>query len=79
MTDKQLLELLCDFYQVQQQVALHMMEAIDMFDQGKEVPSWYCLICWCEARDLREEFWKKFKHYYPDAMALKEGVIYDYY
>jgi hypothetical protein len=78
MTDKQLLELLCDFYQVQQQVALHMMEAIDMFDQGKEVPSWYCLICWCEARDEREEYWGSFKHHCPDAIALKEGVSYDY-
>jgi hypothetical protein len=78
MTDKQLLDRLCDFFSLQQHVVLSMMEAIDMFDQGKEVPSWYCLLRWCEAKDEREEYWGRFKHYYPDAMALKEGVSYDY-
>ena len=78
MTNKQLLELLCDFYQVQKEVVLSMLDAIDMFERGREIPMWYALFQWCEDRDLREEYWGEFKHYYPDAMALKEGVSYDY-
>jgi len=78
MTDRQLLALLCNFYEVQKHVALYMMDAIYMFDRGHEIPTWYALFQWCEARDEREEYWGRFKHHYPDAMALKEGVIYDY-
>jgi len=79
MTDRQLLALLCDFYQVQKEVVLSMLDAIDMFERGRDIPMWYALFQWCEARDEREDFWKRFKHYYPDAMALKEGRSFDQY
>lgn len=78
MTDRQLLALLCNFYEVQKHVVLNMMDAIYMFDKSQETPTWYALFQWCEAKDVREEYWDRFKHQYPDAMALKEGVSYDY-
>jgi len=78
MTDRQLLALLCNFYEVQKHVALYMMDAIYMFEKGQETPTWYALFEWCEAKDEREEYWGRFKHHYPDAIALKEGVSYDY-
>ena len=78
MTDKQMLGLLVDFYQVQKQVVLYMMDAIHVFERGQEIPTWYALFQWCEARDERDAYWDEFRHYYPDAMALKEGVGYDY-
>jgi hypothetical protein len=78
MTDKQLLDRLCDFFSLQQHVVLSMLDAIDMFERGREIPMWYALFQWCEAKDEREEYWGEFKYYYPDAIALKEGVSYDY-
>ena len=78
MTDKQMLELLVNFYQVQKEVVLYMLDAIDMFERGRDIPMWYALFEWCEAKDEREEYWGRFKHHYPDAIALKEGVSYDY-
>ena len=78
MTDRQLLDLLVDFYHQQQLVVLHMVEAIDMFEKRAEEAHWYCLLRWCEAKDEREECFDRFKHHYPDAIALKEGVSYDY-
>ena len=78
MTDRQLLALLCDFYRAQIDVAIQMSDAVYMFERGREIPMWYALFQWCEARDEREEYWGRFKHHYPDAMALKEGVSYDY-
>ena len=78
MTDRQMLHRLCDFFSLQQHVVLSMLDAIDMFERGREIPMWYALFQWCEAKDEREEYWGRFKHHYPDAMALKEGVSYDY-
>lgn len=77
MTDRQMLALLVDFYQVQKQVVIYMMEAVYVFEQDKDEACWYCLLRWCEARDERDAYWDEFKHYYPDAMALKEGVSYE--
>jgi hypothetical protein len=79
MTDRQMLALLFDFYQVQKDVVMSMLNALYMFEHGQAIPTWYALFQWCEARDEREEFWKKFKHHYPDAMALKEGRSFDQY
>jgi hypothetical protein len=79
MTDRQMLGLLVDFYRAQMDVAIQMSNALYMSECGQEIPMWYSLFQWCEARDEREEFWKKFKHYYPDAMALKEGRSFDQY
>jgi hypothetical protein len=56
-----------------------MLDAIDMFERGREIPMWYALFQWCEAKDEREEYWGRFKHHYPDAMALKEGRSFDQY
>ena len=78
MTDKQMLDELLGLYQANIRVTATMLDALLMFDQGKEESCWYCLLRWCIAKDEREEFWKKFKHHYPDAMALKEGRSYGY-
>jgi hypothetical protein len=77
MTDRQMLDLLVNFYQVQKHVVIYMMEAMYMFEQGKDESCWYCLLRWCEARDERDAYWDEFKHHYPDAIALKEGVSYE--
>jgi hypothetical protein len=78
MNDKQLLDRLCDFFSLQQHIVLSMLDAIEMFERGRDINMWCALFQWCEARDAREECWGRFKHYYPDAIALKEGVSYDY-
>ncbi len=79
MTDRQMLGLLVDFYRAQMDVAIQMSNVLYMFERGQEIPTWYALFQWCEAKDEREEFWSEFKHHYPDAIALKEGVSYDQY
>ena len=78
MNDKQLLDRLCDFFSLQQHIVLSMLDAIDMFERGRDIPMWYALFQWCEARDERDAYWGRFKHHYPDAIALKEGVSYGY-
>ena len=78
MNDKQLLDRLCDFFSLQQHIVLSMLDAIEMFERGRDINMWCALFQWCEARDAREECLVGFKHYYPDAIALKEGVSYDY-
>ena len=77
MTDIKLLEMLSDFYGVQKNVTCFMLWAIEDFERGKEDQSYSQLFLWCEAKDDREEIWKKFKSDFPRATMLKEGVGYD--
>ena len=78
MNDKQLLDRLCDFFSLQQHIVLSMLDAIDMFERGRDINMWCALFQWCDARDERDAYWGRFKHHYPDAIALKEGVSYGY-
>lgn len=73
MTDIKFLALLNDYYNAQRYVILHMMWAMDEFERGREHYSWCELLDWCEAKDERDELWKRFKDDYPRAMMLKEG------
>ena len=77
MTDQQLLAHLGHFYGLQRDVALMMADAMYMFDRNYEVHAWHCLFEWQLAKDAREEHWTTFKHYFPEAIGLKEGVKYD--
>ncbi len=79
MTDRQMLDELLGMYHANIRVTASMLDAILMFERGVEESCWYCLLRWCEAKDEREEYWGRFKHHYPDAIALKEGVSYDQY
>ena len=78
MTDRQMLGLLVDFYRAQIAVAQAMMYAISKFNQKDDEWAWYALFSWCMYKDIRDAQWARFKHHYPDAMALKEGVSYGY-
>lgn len=73
MTDIKLLALLNDYYTAQRNVVTSMIWAMEDFERRREDVSWARLIDWCEAKDEREELWKRFKHKYSRAMMLKEG------
>jgi hypothetical protein len=73
MTDIKLLNLLNDYYGAQRNVVTCMMWGMERFEQGRMDSSWEYLFEWCEAKDEREELWKRFKSDYPRAMMLKEG------
>lgn len=74
MTDIKLLALLNDYYTAQRNVVTSMLWAIENFERGREdIGSWLRLFYWCEAKDEREELWRRFKSDYPRAMMLKEG------
>jgi hypothetical protein len=73
MTDIKLLVLLNDYYTAQRNVVTFMVWAMEGFEQGREHYLWNNLFYWCEAKDEREELWKRFKGQYPRAMKLKEG------
>lgn len=77
MTDIQLLDRLATFYLLQKEVALLMMDAMNMFAVGNELHTWYHLFEWQQAKDDLEKHWGKFKHHFPEAIGLKEGVQYD--
>ena len=74
MTDIKLLALLNDYYTTQRNVMLSMLWAMEEFERNREHVSWAYLFEWCEAKDEREEMWKRFKHHYPRAVMPKEGV-----
>ena len=77
MTNIKLLALLNDYYTAQRNVVTSMIWAMHHFEQGCEDACWPWLFDWCEAKDEREELWKRFKSDYPKAMMLKEGYDYD--
>jgi hypothetical protein len=77
MTDIKLLALLNDYYNAQRNVVLSMYWAMEYFERGRMDSSWAYLFEWCEAKDEREELWKRFKSEYPRAMMLKEGFCND--
>jgi hypothetical protein len=77
VTDQKLLDHLCTFYILQKNVALFMLDAMENFDHGRERWSWFCLFEWQQAKDDLDKHWRKFKHYFPEAIGLKEGVKYD--
>jgi hypothetical protein len=77
MTDYQLLDRLVTFYILQKQVALLMMDAMHMFEMENDFLSWYHLLEWQLAKDDLDEHWAKFKHHFPQAIGLKEGVKYE--
>jgi len=79
MTDQQMLAVLINMYQSQIAVAQAMMYAISKFNQKDDEWAWYALFSWCRYKDIRDAHWARFKHHYPDAMSLKEGVSYDQY
>jgi hypothetical protein len=74
MTDAKLLEMLIEYYDVQAAVASSMFWAMRRFGDGDEEGSWLHLFGWCEERDERDKFWKKFQDHYFDALMVKEGV-----
>ena len=76
MTDAELLWLIRRYYAEQSDVALCMIGAMNYFESGKEQISFAYLFDWCEAKDRRDELWEQFKHQYPRAVMLKEGVSY---
>lgn len=73
MTDIKLLAMLNDYFTAQRTVVNSMYWAIEYFEQGRMDSSWAYLFDWCEAKDKREELWKRFKGQYPRAWKLKEG------
>ena len=73
MTDIELLDLLNDYYRAQRNVVSSMYWAMEYFERGREGDSWSWLFYWCEDKDLRDEFFIRFKGDYPRAMMLKEG------
>ena len=77
MKDIELLELLDTHYAAQRNVLTYMLCAREAFEDGEMVWMWRALFDWCEAKDLREELWRKFKDDYPRAMMLKEGYCND--
>lgn len=77
MTDYQNLRRLVHYYDIQAEVTINMMAAMDFFEMGETQESWFHLFKWCEAKDSREKVWDKFKHHYPIAMMLKEGFADD--
>jgi hypothetical protein len=77
VTDKELLDRLVTFYLLQKEVALFMLDAMENFDHGRERWSWFLLFEWQQAKDDLEQHWVKFKHHFPEAIGLKEGVRYD--
>ena len=77
MTDHQLLDRLATFYLLQKEVALLMMDAMNMFELENEFLTWYHLLEWQLAKDNLDEHWAKFKHHFPEAIGLKEGVKYE--
>jgi len=79
MTDQQMLGLLVDMYKAQIAVTQAMMYAISTFNKKDDEWVWYALFSWCSYKDIRDDQWEKFKHHYPDAMALKEGRSFDQY
>jgi hypothetical protein len=78
MTDQQMLAVLINMYQSQIAVAQAMMYAISKFNQKDDELAWYALFSWCRYKDIRDAHCARVSHYYLDAMALKEGVSYDY-
>jgi len=78
MTEQQMLGLLVEMYKAQIAVAQAMMYAISKFNYRDDEWVWYALFSWCMYKDVRDAQWAKFMQHYPDAMALKEGVSYDY-
>jgi hypothetical protein len=54
-----------------------MANARFRFNLGNDREVWDNLFHWCLARDRSEELLDKFKHQYPQAIALKQGVSYD--
>jgi hypothetical protein len=79
MTEQQMLAVLINMYQSQVAVAQAMMYAISKFNQKDDELAWYALFSWCSYKDIRDAHWARFKHHYPDAMALKEGRSFDQY
>lgn len=77
MTDIKLLTLLNDYYTAQKNVVTCMLCAMEAFEDKEMVWMWEALFDWCEAKDRRAELWKQFKHDYPRAMMLKEGLSHD--
>ena len=77
MTDQTLLCLLADFYASHIRMCQFMANARFRFNLGNDREVWDNLFQWCLARDRSEEILDKFKHYYPQAVALKQGVSYD--
>ena len=78
MTDQQMLAVLINMYQSQIAVAQAMMYAISTFNKADDEWAWYALLSWCRYKDIRDAHWAEFKHHYPEAMSLKEGVSYGY-
>jgi hypothetical protein len=79
MTDQQMLVILVDLYKAQIAVAQAMMYAMSKFNQKDDEWAWYALFSWCMYKDIRDAHWARFRHHYPDAMALKEGRSFDQY
>ena len=77
MTDQQMLSVLISMYQSQIAVAQAMMYAISKFNYRDDELAWYALFSWCRYKDIRDAHLARFKHHYPDAIALKEGVSYE--